>query len=448
MSEDQGTSEWMVEVEGQRYGPYSRESLAAWVQGGKIVPRALIHNGVRQFTPAQFLTEFLMPPPSNAERPATMFSRPSATPEPRPSVFEPSFPSVQPAPSSESPVLLVPVDEVPRFAETTPTPISPPAVNPADETLASSRLAAEDEEVHERDQIVVIGRRRSGKTIFLASIYGKLWKSLNGMMAKALTGETHKELIEINRMLKQGQWPSSTVGATQVAMELEYHGRKRLLVALDYAGETFSSAFVKEDTEDPIVKELLRHIDRAAAVMLLIDPSVIAGGDMDAAVDDDFGMVQAVQRIRDWPGGDSVPIVLVLTKMDLHQRLIDQSGGVKEFVRQHFPALVRLLKEIPIFSVSPVQVDATPDGNLRPRADSAMINVENPLRYCLSKIDRAEQAVQRQQGEEDRQRQLRMLEMDEQRLERRHKIFWGIVIAAMLVVGLGLIALILVYQIG
>ena len=316
------------------------------------------------------------------------------------------------------------------------------------EAMALARRAADSDEARERDQIVVIGRRRSGKTIFLASIYEKLWKSLDGMTAKALTGEAHRQLIEINRMLKQGQWPSSTVGATQVAMELEYHSHKRLLVALDYAGEQFSDAFVKENTQDPAVKELLRHIDGAAAVLLLIDPSVIAGGDMDASVDDDFGMVQAVQRIRNWPGGDNVPIVLVLTKMDLHQRLIDGSGGVKEFVRQHFPALVRVLKEIPIFQVSAVQVDRKPDGSLRPRHDSALINIESPLRFCLSKIDNAERAMQRQQMEEARRRQVRRVEIEEQRLERRHKVFWALVIVAMLAAGLGVIALIVVFRIG
>jgi hypothetical protein len=350
---------------------------------------------------------------------------------------------------ADLPILLEP-NELARPAK--PTSTLPPLEDWNLQALASASAAAgmdsEHDEDIQRDQIVVIGRRRSGKTIFLASVYGKLWKSLNEMTAKALTGETHKELIEINRMLKQGQWPSSTVGARQVAMEIEYNHRKRLLVAMDYAGEKFSDAFVRENTEDPVVQKLLKHIDHAAAVMLLIDPSVIAGDDIDAAVDDDFGMVQAVQRIRNWPGGQDVPIVLVLTKMDLHQGLIDRSGGVKEFVRQHFPALVRVMKAIPIFQISAVQVEKTSDGSLRPRHDSALINIDNPLRFCLSKIALAHQAMQKRQDEESRQRQMLQLEMEEQQLEARHKRFYTITILAMLAAGLGVIALIVIFRIG
>jgi hypothetical protein len=296
----------------------------------------------------------------------------------------------------------------------------------------------------ERDQIVALGRSRSGKTIFLASIYAKLWKSLNGMTAKAISGETHKQLILVDQMLKQGKWPPATLGTSQVAMEIEYRGKKRLFVALDFGGELFSRAFVGEESDFPGVKQLLHHIDRAGAVMLLVDPSVIAGKDVEAAADDDFGIVQAVQRIRNWPGGEEVPIVLVLTKMDLYQQLVDQAGGVKEFVRQHFPALVRLLKEIPIFQVSAVQVKREPDGRLTPRPNSTLINIDHPLRYCLSRIHHAEQDLEQEEmAAAKRQQELRLIEQEE-RLERRHNRFWTSVVIAILLFGAALIALIII----
>ncbi|MCY2924469.1 MAG: hypothetical protein NT031_03370 [Planctomycetota bacterium] len=315
------------------------------------------------------------------------------------------------------------------------------------ETLANRGAEAEDDDVADRNQIVVIGRRQSGKTIFLASIYGKLWKSLDGMTAKALSGETHKQMMEINRLLQQGQWPSSTTGTSEVAMEIEYHGKKRLLVTLDFAGELFSKAFVREQDDEPAVRNLLRHIDRAAAVLLLIDPSVISGKDADAVVDDDFGVVQAVQRIRNWPGGDAVPIALVLTKMDRHQRLIDSAGGVKEFVRQHFPALIRTMREIPIFQVSAVQVDIGEDGLAKPRQDSALINIENPLRYCLSKIDRSEQEQQRLQMQEGRRQQAISMEQEERRSARRHKTLWVLVIAGALILWIFILAMIVIKRV-
>src|SRR5205085_669721 len=129
------------------------------------------------------------------------------------------------------------------------------------------------------------------------------------------------------KTLSQGQWPAATLDSRSVELELEESGHKRLMVALDYAGEMFANAFVHERLDLPGVKPLIDHIDRAAAVMLLIDPSIVAGMDHQAAMEDDFGLVQAVQRIRNWPGGDMVPVVLVLTKIDQHRRLIDKFGG-------------------------------------------------------------------------------------------------------------------------
>src|SRR5205823_369243 len=178
---------------------------------------------------------------------------------------------------------------------------------------------------------------QSGKTIYLASVYAQLWRSLNGLCAKALSGDVHKQLMSAHNSLRHGEWPAATLGTSRMEMELDYAGKKRLVVTLDYAGELFRKAFVDEQADFPGVKELVDHIDRAAAVVLLVDPSVVSGMDHDAAMDDDFGLVQAVQRIRNWPDGDRVPVVLVLTKMDQYQGLLDRFGSGKEFVRQHFP---------------------------------------------------------------------------------------------------------------
>src|SRR5690349_16992331 len=78
----------------------------------------------------------------------------------------------------------------------------------------------------ERDCIVVLGRRQSGKTIFLATIYARLWKSLDGLTAKSLTGEVHKQLMSVHQMLKEGQWPPSTLGTSQISLEIEYHKKR------------------------------------------------------------------------------------------------------------------------------------------------------------------------------------------------------------------------------
>lgn len=326
-----------------------------------------------------------------------------------------------------------------------PPPLPVPGSSRSPEPLLD---AADDDSQPERDRIVVLGRRQSGKTIFLASIYHKLWKSVDGLTAKALSGEIHKQLINTHLLLQKGEWPSSTLGTSQIDLELEYHGKRRLLVALDYAGELFSKAFVDERNDWPGVKELKSHIDRAAAVLLLVDPVVVAGADSQAAMDDDFGLVQAVQRIRNWPGGEDVPVVLVLTKCDQNQTLLDRAGGPLEFARKHFRALLRALKELPIIQISAIQTEVDKaTGKRKPRADSTPINIDSPLRYCLCALEKTEETAQQRQAAEDRQqaaaraaRQRSEIIAREQRLA-----LWSA--AAISVVGTALVGLILFFRI-
>ncbi|MFQ5502431.1 MAG: hypothetical protein ACE5EQ_09045 [Phycisphaerae bacterium] len=238
-----------------------------------------------------------------------------------------------------------------------PPPMAEPVISPPlpDSAEVNPDLMDDELPIIDRDSILILGRRRAGKTIYLATLYSMLWKSLDGITMKAMSGGVHKMLTSIANQLTRQEWPEATLGTRQLEFELNDHGRKRLLVAFDYSGEDFKRAFVDEDTESPEVKKLLNYVDRAAAVILLIDPAVAVSGKHDEVVDDDFGMVQAVQRIRDWQGGEDVPVVLVLTKGDRNTKLIRSHGSAKEFVLRHYPALARTLKRIAIYPISAVQ---------------------------------------------------------------------------------------------
>ncbi|HEY8750304.1 MAG TPA: hypothetical protein VIM11_20135 [Tepidisphaeraceae bacterium] len=48
------------------------------------------------------------------------------------------------------------------------------------------------------------------------------------------------------RIPSKGEGASATARMSRLEMKLEYHGRKHLLVALDFAGEVFASAFLTE----------------------------------------------------------------------------------------------------------------------------------------------------------------------------------------------------------
>jgi hypothetical protein len=428
--------QWYVTHNNQRYGPYTPDVLADWIAVGRIDAAALVSDGGPWISTAQFIRKRAQEHVATA--PAT-----GAVMDVDEEMISPAAPDKKKDSSDSTHVGAV----IPPAAPPAPPPSLPatkPAPSPARATVATER---EDDGPPDRDRIVIIGRRQSGKTIFLATIYARLWKSLNGMSAKALSGEVHRQLMNAHHALTNGEWPAATLGTSHMEMELEYAGKKRLVVTLDYAGELFRKAFVEEQSDFAGVKDLVSHIDRAAAVVLLVDPSVAAGMDHEAAMDDDFGLVQAVQRIRNWPDGHNVPVVLVLTKMDQYQGLLDRFGSAKDFVRGHFPALVRLLKQIPIFQISAVQVEKGADGLLRPRADSQPINIDAPLRYCLQSMDQAHEKAQQKEQEQQRRAMEKRLEREQIEKERRQNRM--VMLAVILIILLGVIAatLILIYKV-
>ena len=248
----------------------------------------------------------------------------------------------------------------------------------------------------ERDAILILGRRRAGKTVYLATLYDALWKSLGGLTMKALAGPTHKLLTGVADRLQHGHWPEATLGTRQLEFELDDHGEKRVVVAFDYSGEDFRRAFVDEETESSEVQKLLGYLHRAAAVILLIDPAVAAGGKHDEIVDDDFGMVQAVEKIREIRGGQDVPVVLALTKADRNREVIQSAGTKSEFILRHYPALVRTLGKLTVFTISAVQEMKGSDGSTCPSPDSVPINIDKPLLRCLEKMQRHDEHKRQQ----------------------------------------------------
>ncbi|HEY1683594.1 MAG TPA: hypothetical protein VGG19_02430 [Tepidisphaeraceae bacterium] len=415
MAESDQTATWFVSHQGQRYGPYPAKTLADWIALGRVAKDSVVSNGGVWIGTDEFMQQ-----------------------QARENYTDSALPD------------LAPLDDPTNSSMT----LAPPSLPAASTTIAAMVPQEEelekinpDDSAPERDRIVVLGRTRSGKTIYLAELYHKLWRSLSGINAKAVTGEVHRYLMDVHQKLQQGDWPVPTqLGGQQIELEIEHAGKKRLMVTLDFSGETFRHAFVEEQTQFAGVKELTEHLDRAAAVLLLADPAIIAGPDYDAATDDDFGIVQAVHRIRNWPGGESVPVALVLTKMDQRQHLIDQFGGSKAFVRDHFPALVRLLKHVPIFLVSAVQTDPAADGKDIPRKDSQPVNLDAPLRFCLDVIDKTQEAEERKKTEEiQAQRQHELAEAERIR-ERRQNYLLAITLTIILGVGVIAAMLILFYR--
>lgn len=339
-------------------------------------------------------------------------------------------------------------------------PVQPPAAvrvasTGGDPTASAAPILA-PASVGVRDRIVVIGRRRAGKTIFLARLYEALWQGctlVDGclpakserragvetkMSCRATSGAAHTQFMRIAEELRAGRWPAATIGNSYAELRVDYGGREYLLTALDYPGEVFRKAFMGDST-DPDALELITAIDRAAAAIFLIDPSVVAAGGEEAH-EDTFGLTQAATRIREGSGGAAVPIAIVFTKCDLNGAFLREAGGVREFATKHFGQLFKSVEKTSVFASAAVRSVQNSLGKLVPRVDRVPDNVVEPLRYCFDSMASASDRARVAEVKRMRQETLKKVAAEEVAEQKRSTVAW--VVFAVAIAGLFVAAIV------
>ncbi len=294
-----------------------------------------------------------------------------------------------------------------------------------------------------RDRVVILGRRKSGKTIFLARLYHHLFQTPGPLRLHALSGPAHLRMVEIVAELEKGRWPAATGQASAMEFEVWLDGRTERVVALDYPGEVFRRAFM-EEAEGPDVDELLRHVDRAAAVILLIDPALAVRGEASESAEDDYGMVQALRRIRASPGGERVPVSLVLTKLDANRATVEDAGGLRPFVERHYGVVLRATPEAHLFACAAVSTRADPLGHRVPDPATPPVGVAEPLLSCLRRLAllRRDEALQLQ-AREGAAADLRQRAVAELEARGERRVLWVVwVLAALVIVTAAVVTLV------
>lgn len=270
----------------------------------------------------------------------------------------------------------------------------------------SARATSEPIPPH-RDRLVIIGRRRSGKTIFLARLYEALW---NGclvsedrvfprdaspppevqavpMWCHADTGPAHRALMSVIDELKAGRWPTATLGTSFGDLLVSRDGRERRVRILDYPGEVFRRAFM-EDSQDADARQLRDSIDRAAAAVMLADPGLELQSMSDAR-EDSYGLFLAARQIRRSPGGVRVPIALVLTKCDdpVNRALLNEAGGAVAFAERRFPQLLAELGRVRVYACTAVRTGTDGLGRSVPLVHKQPRFVVQPIHDCLRDLE-------------------------------------------------------------
>ena len=292
-----------------------------------------------------------------------------------------------------------------------------------------------------RDRIIVLGRRRSGKTVYLARLYERLWTSRGEMHMAAVDGQTHLGLLAQLDAMEKKRWPASTETLSHFTIDITYKGEKFLMVAFDYPGEVFRRAFM-EGSDEPAVRELLDNLDRAAAAIVLVDPGVVFGGDRIEQADQDFGLVAAIKRIREWPGAESVPVAITLTKCDRFREELDNAGGIAQFVKERYSNLHRTAfqggRRGMVFACSAVSSKKDGLGREIPDLSKPPKGLIEPLQYCLEHM----RARRVQLGRQEQQRAIRQahdaMQAAEAEADRRMSVLTAwLVGGGLLVVALG-----------
>lgn len=323
---------------------------------------------------------------------------------------------------------------------------SPATAMPAMETAPSAASAAV------RDRIVVLGRRQSGKTVYLARLYEALWrgcrmidgrvvapgedlsgKSVTELLCRATTGPAHAHFMAVAEDLRAGRWPQGTIGTTYAELLVTHAGREHTVTAIDYPGEVFRKAFMAESA-DPDAVELRATVDRAAAAIILIDPEIVARGGPEAQ-EDTFGLTQATARIRASVDGALVPIAIVFTKCDESRVLLREAGGVRAFAEKHFSQLFRGAQRTSVFPCAAVRSTRNTLGKSVPRADKPPENVVEPLRYCLDQMERGADVRVAKEAKQ-RRREARRQAAEAEAIERKKSagawLFFTVAIAMLL----------------
>ena len=251
-----------------------------------------------------------------------------------------------------------------------------------------------------RDRIVILGRSQAGKTVYITRLYYELYYNSRkwGISLRSRSGPRHAELANFFAELTSGRWPKPTNSQAHIDCRLVCDGTERNLTMLDYSGEDFSNAFVRGVIEGENVTELIEHIDHASGVILLIDPkNAVDNRNPGKLIDDDFGMPAVVARIRGFPGGSDIPIAIVLTKFDLNQELIRDSGGFEVFVDKYLHQVWSAADGCrAAFTCAAVAVrQASRTGLAVPDVRKCPVNVVEPLKWILERLSKHESRIQR-----------------------------------------------------
>ncbi len=237
------------------------------------------------------------------------------------------------------------------------------------------------------DQIAILGRPSSGKSVYLAVLYQQLWTSRDDLTGRALDGRNHAAILRDFQSLRQGQWLARTAAVRKCDLLVEFRGIPVTLSTMDYPGEVFQQVFFENRLDTPEQQALFSQIESCMGAMMLVDPQHAVGGEVES-LDLEFSFVQVAEHLIERGFGNHM--LLVLTKKDRNQELVESCGGPRGFVERYLPRLLRKQPNLMVVHMYSVPTKRGADGRAYPHIGSHDLDhVRLPLRRLLTQIDPA-----------------------------------------------------------
>ena len=141
-------------------------------------------------------------------------------------------------------------------------------------------------------------------------------------------------------------------------------------------------------------------------------------------VDDDYGMVKAVDYLRQGPGGDQVPVAVALTKCDEHVGLVRSAGGARAFIESRIPNLIQYGGRMRMFATAAVRTRSDAIGRPVPNTQHEPAGLSDALKYCMKHVGAAMARVDVERAEAARVEHIRQAARRDRQLAQQSYRKW------------------------
>jgi len=278
------------------------------------------------------------------------------------------------------------------------------------------------------------------------TVLAKRYQNRNGNapFLKAMNPQT-MAFTEKNwhRLTQERDWPPLTPPGDLLKLHwaLESDGHSHEIHLVDFAGETFRTAFGKHNLREPQIRSqlcadplygpLLAYLDQADVVVLLVNlrdyvNAPVAPGGMELMLENQWALRGALDYMAPWLNNR---VAAVFTQIDQYAELVNGRRSWRDVMREHLPAtqIADIYPDISCLGVSAIpetEIELAPGGAPfpRPAANFQSWHLED-LMFFLTETCKAIRV--KQEAEAEAARVASEAQSDKLRAEREAKVAEG-----------------------